>query len=149
MRRAALGLLVAAAAALPARADPLRFGLGADWLFGDRAAFQANLQTDLPLVAGAGRRSSFLLAATLRAGALFTTSPTQGAVPLDVGLRATIGRVYLEGLVGPWIFFSGDALRAHGAIGLGLLSRNVAVGLELGGLSGSSGLVGARLAFRI
>lgn len=145
------GLLAALAAALSgtaARAEA-RLGFGADYLINDRAAFQLNLQGDLPLLVSARRRSDFEVALTGRAGGLLTAAPSVGAVPLDVGLRFTLGRAYLEGLGGPWIFFSGDAVRGHAGFGLGLITRSLDVGLELGALSGSSGLIGARIALRL
>jgi hypothetical protein len=70
-------------------------------------------------------------------------------VPLDLGLRLGLGRFYLEALAGPWIFFSGDALRAHGALGFGLTTQGISVGLELGGLTSTSGLIGGRVAARL
>lgn len=140
--------LLAGLAAGGAQAEA-RLGFGADYLINDRAAFQLNLQGDLPLLVSARRHSDFQVALTGRAGGLVTASPAVGAAPLDVGLRFTIGRAYLEALGGPWIFFSGDAVRGHAGFGLGLVTRSLDVGLELGALSGSSGLIGARIALRL
>jgi hypothetical protein len=146
----ALTLALSMASALEARAEA-RLGLGVDYLLNDRAAFRLDVQGDLPLLVGAGRRPAFQLALTGRAGGLITTSPAVGAVPLDLGLRLGLGqgRFYLEALAGPWIFFSGDAVRGHGAMGFGLTTRGISVGLELGALTGTSGIFGARVAFRL
>ncbi|GAC1346432.1 MAG: hypothetical protein NVS2B9_08120 [Myxococcales bacterium] len=143
---------IAAALALTlaprARAEA-RLGLGVDYLLSDRAAFRIDLQGDLPLLVGAGRNPSLRIAATGRAGGLVTASPAVGAAPLDLGIRVGVGRAYVEALAGPWIFFSGDAVRGHGALGFGFGSRGVSVGLEIGALTGTSGLVGGRLAFHL
>jgi hypothetical protein len=147
-RTALLAGLVSSLAAKSAAAE-VRLGFGADYLFNDRAAFQMNLQGDLPLLASARRRSDLIIAVTGRAGGLLTASPTVGAMPIDGGLRLYLGRVYIEGMGGPWIFFSGDAIRGHAAAGLGVVTRSLDIGIELGALSGSSGLIGARLALRL
>jgi hypothetical protein len=143
-----IALSLPLALALEARGEA-RLGLGVDYFFNDRAAFRLDVQGDLPLLQGAGRRPAFHLALTGRAGGLITTSPAVGAAPLDLGLRLGVGRFYLEGLAGPWIFFSGDAVRAHGAMGFGLSSQGISVGVELGALTGTSGLIGGRVAFRL
>jgi hypothetical protein len=147
-RTALLAGLMSSLAATSAAAEA-RLGFGADYMFNDRAAFQINLQGDLPLLASARRRSDLVIALTGRAGALLTASPTIGAMPIDGGLRLYLGRVYIEGMGGPWIFFSGDAIRGHAAAGLGVATRSLDIGIELGALSGSSGLIGARLALRL
>ena len=67
-----------------------------------------------------------------RFGGLLTTSPTSGGIPLDVFLRLRLGRVYLEGVGGPWIFFTGDALRGHAAVGFGMLAQDLEFGAEFG-----------------
>lgn len=151
MRRMRVGwiaVFVSLAFAGAARAEA-RLGLGVDYLLNDRAAFRLDLQGDLPLLVGTGRNSSLRVSLTGRAGGLVTVSPAVGAAPLDLGLRLGLGRAYVEALAGPWIFFSGDAVRGHGAVGFGLSTRGVSAGLELGALSGSSGLIGARVAFRL
>ena len=51
--------------------------------------------------------------------------------------------------IGPWIFFSGDAVRGHAAFGFGLETRRFSFGLEVGALTTSHGMIGARLAWRI
>src|SRR5436190_1706515 len=82
-------------------------------------------------------------------GGLLTTSPTSGGIPLDVFLRLRLGRVYLEGVGGPWIFFTGDALRGHAAVGLGLFTQDLEFGAEFGFLSPDRTQLGVRLGFRI
>jgi hypothetical protein len=136
------------ALSLGARAEA-RLGLGVDYFFSDRAAFRLDLQGDLPLVARTSRHPAVQLALTGRAGGLITVSPAVGAVPIDLGLRLGLGRFYLEGLAGPWIFFSGDALRAHGALGFGVTTQGISAGVEIGGLTSTNGLIGARVAFRL
>ncbi len=137
-------LFVAAAAALtaprPCSADT-RLGLGADYLTDDHGIFQLTLSGDTPLARG--------LTVGGRVGALLESGPFLGA-PLDLFLRIHLGRIYVDGLVGPWFFFAGpDAVRLHGGLGFGLLTRGFNFGLEVGGLSAGGGLIGLRLAFRI
>jgi hypothetical protein len=149
LKRTALLAGLVSSLATTAAAAEARLGFGADYIFNDRSAFQINLQGDLPLLVSAHRRSDLVIALTGRAGALLTAAPTVGAMPIDAGLRLYLGRVYLEGIGGPWIFFSGDAIRGHAAAGLGVVTRSLDIGIELGALSGSSGLIGARLALRL
>lgn len=139
-RRILQGLLVltAVAWAAPARAG-VALGLGADAVVDPGVGeFQLTLATETPLA-----RSVTLGA---RFGALFMTEPTRVGVPLDLRLRGRFGRVYLDGLVGPWLVFKdGDVLRFHGAVGFGLLTRSYSFGLEVGVLD-QSALIGVRLA---
>lgn len=130
---------------LPAQAGTV-LDLGADYVLnGGPGIFSLTLAADSPLT-----RSVYVGG---RFGALVTTAPSSAGVPLDLYLRISPGRsgVYLQGLLGPWIFFSGgDTLRAHGAFGFGLATRSVEVGAEVGWLSGlSQALLGVRLGFRI
>lgn len=136
-------------AALLCTAGPARAGtslnLGADYVLnGGPGIFSLTLSAD-----SAVSRSVFIGG---RFGALVTSSPSSAGVPLDLYLRISPGRsgVYLEGLAGPWIFFSGDTVRAHGAFGFGLASRSVDIGGEVGWISGfSQAMLGVRLGFRI
>jgi hypothetical protein len=85
-----------------------------------------------------------------RFGGLLTTSPTTGGIPLDVFLRFRFSRAYLEGVGGPWFFFSGnDTVRGHGAVGFGLLERDFELGAEFGFLSPDRTQLGVRLGFRL
>jgi hypothetical protein len=134
---------VAVAVALPARAaSPVSLRLGGDYLLdGGPGVFSVGLGLETLL----GRRVSV----GGRFGGLLTTSPTSGGVPLDVFLRLRFGRVYLEGVGGPWFFFTGDTLRGHGAVGFGLFARDLEFGAEIGFLSPDRTQLGLRLGLRI
>jgi hypothetical protein len=143
MRRYLLFLATAAALSLPCPCSAdTRLGLGADYLTDNRGIFQLTLSADTPLA-----RS---IAVGGRVGAMLVTGPVVGA-PLDVFLRINLGRVYVDGLVGPWFFFSGpDSVRLHGGLGFGLrTTRRMSFGMEVGGLSAGGALIGLRLAFPI
>jgi hypothetical protein len=129
--------------ALPApAASRLSLRLGGDYLLdGGPGIFSLQLGLDAPL----GRTVSV----GGRFGGLLTTSPTSGGIPLDVYLRFRLGRAYLEGLGGPWIFFNGDTLRGHGAVGFGLLTPDFEFGGELGFLSPGRTQLGVRIGFRL
>jgi hypothetical protein len=144
--RSLRSLILAAAAALlvaanPAAASPaVELGVGADWLVspGD-GAFQLTL--------GGDSRLNPHLSWGGRVGLLVLTGPGRVGVPIDVRLRGHFGRIYVEGLVGPWVVFNDqDALRFHAGIGFGLATRSFDVGLEVGYLDPTS-MVGLRLAF--
>jgi hypothetical protein len=143
MRRVLLSAAFALAFALPARAaSPVSLRLGGDYLLdGGPGIFSLGLGIESAL----GRRVSV----GGRFGGLLTTSPTTGGVPLDVFLRFRFSRVYLEAVGGPWIFFQGDTLRGHGAVGFGLLARDLEFGAEIGFLSPDRTQLGLRLGFRI
>jgi len=145
MRSSRTLILAAAAAgallsARPAAAASVELGLGADWLTspGD-GAFQLTL--------GGDSRLSQHLSWGGRVGLLALTGPGRLGVPLDVRLRGHFGRIYVEGLVGPWLVFNdSDPLHFHAGIGFGLETRHLTVGLEVGYLNPTS-MVGLRLAF--
>lgn len=143
MRRMLAAAALAAAIALPARAaSPVSLRLGGDYLLDGGPglfSFQLGLEKPLGRVVSVGGRF----------GGLLTTSPTTGGIPLDVFLRFRLGRAYFEGLGGPWIFFEGDTLRGHGAVGFGLLARDFEFGGEIGFLSPSRTQLGVRLGFRL
>jgi hypothetical protein len=135
-------LLVApqsALAAPPARGgSSVELGLGADMLLDPSAgAFELTLGGRMPLARH--------LSVGGRAGVLALTAPGRVGVPLDAALRGHFGRVYVEGLVGPWIV---DGLRFHGAIGVGLSTAGVHAGLEVGWLDGRT-MLGLRVAIPI
>jgi hypothetical protein len=141
-------LLVAAFAlvvmvAPSARASPVSLRLGGDVLLnGGPGVFSLALGLESAL----GRRVSV----GGRFGGLLTTSPTTAGVPLDLFLRFRFSRAYLEAVGGPWIFFEGnDTLRGHGAVGFGLLARDVEFGAEIGFLSPDRTQLGLRIAFRL
>lgn len=139
-------LLLAAAAtaallvARPASASSAELGLGADWLVSPRhGAFQLTLAGDSWI----GSHFSW----GGRVGVLALTDPSRLGVPIDVRLRGHFGRVYVEGMVGPWlVFHDTDSLRFHAGFGFGLVTRQVRIGLEVGVLDPTS-MIGLRLAF--
>jgi hypothetical protein len=143
--RVRLALAALAAAALVPLAAPaqVRAGVGGDYVFNGDGIFEVTLAVEGRLA----RR----VAVEGRFGGLIVTSssPTLG-VPLDFGLRFTPGgRVYVEALVGPWIFFRGDAVRGHGEFGFGLEQRGFSFGVAVGFLTNSNAMLGARLGWRI
>src|SRR3989442_12674936 len=110
LRIAAAAIAVLLFAATPVAAAQVRLGIGAGYVCNDVGAFELTLSIE-------GRLARYV-SVEGRFGGLLATSPTTLGVPLDFGLRVTPGsRVYLEALVGPWIFFSGDAVRGHAAFG--------------------------------
>jgi hypothetical protein len=143
MRRLLLLAAASATLALPAHAaSRLSLRLGGDYLLdGGPALFLLQLGVDAPL----GR----IVSVGGRFGGLLTTSPSTGGIPIDVFLRFRLGRAYLEGLGGPWVFFNGDTLRGHGAVGFGLLARDFEFGGEIGFLSPGRTQLGARIGFRL
>jgi hypothetical protein len=132
-------VLAALAVARPASAGTA-LGLGADWLVDpEGGALQLTLAADTPLA----RRVTI----GARFGVMLLTEPDRVGVPVDGRLRIRSGRLYAEGLVGPWIVFDDDdALRLHAAFGFGLVTRSLSFGLEVGWLDPTS-LVGVRVAF--
>ena len=66
----------------------------------------------------------------------------QVAIPIDVGLRIRIHRVFLEPLGGPW-FILGDPwfLRAHAGMAIGFLFSSFDISVEGGWLQPSALLV--------
>jgi hypothetical protein len=137
--------LAATALALVALAAPARAGtaiaLGADWLTEPSAGLlELTLAADRPQARG--------LTLGGRIGALVGTDGIGPGVPIDLRLRFRADRIYVDGLVGPWVFFDdGDAVRVHAAIGFGLVQRGgLQVGLEVGYLDPTAS-VGLRLAW--
>jgi hypothetical protein len=137
---AAAALLALLAGAAPAAAA-VELGLGADWI--------RNGSGELNLTLAADTWVARRLTVGGRFGvALFGSSSDLG-VPVDGRIRLHLQRVYLEGLVGPWFLFGGgDLIRVHGALGFGLETRHVNVGLEVGALGGNA-MLGVRLGFPI
>src|SRR5919204_3172770 len=137
---AALAIVSLSCFAAPAQ---VRFGVGGDYIFDDDGLFMLTLAVE--------GRFARRAAVEARFGGLVTTtsSPTAG-IPLDVGLRVVPGgRAYFEALVGPWIFFRGDAVRGHGEFGFGLESRRFSFGLAVGVLTSANATIGARLGWRL
>ncbi|MFL5319288.1 MAG: hypothetical protein ACJ790_06490 [Myxococcaceae bacterium] len=121
----------------------VRLGLGADYQFYRRGLINLTLAVD-----GALARH---IRVGGRFGALLANGPEVGA-PIDLDVRAVLGngKVYLEGLVGPWLMFgqSDYLFHLHGAFGFGLQSSSFEFGVEVGWLDPSA-IVGLRLGFRI
>ncbi|WP_434385626.1 hypothetical protein [Melittangium boletus] len=143
--RPVVGALLALAVCLTptqseARTD-FRLTLGADYHFDNGAFFPFTGAVDFVFVGP--------LSVGARFGALLTTNPSSLGIPLDFDLRITPRNtpIYIEGLVGPWILFSGKALRAHAAFGFGYQGRSASVGLEIGYLDPSPH-VGLRVGWR-
>lgn len=115
-------------------------GLGADYLVDPEIGeLQLTLAVETPVARG--------LTAGARLGALVTSDPTRVGAPIDFRLRLRAGRLYADGLVGPWLLFdSGDTLRLHAAFGFGILARSMSLGLEVGYLDPTS-MIGLRMAF--
>jgi len=137
-------VLAATAAALLAAARPAEagtaLGLGADWL---TVPLAGTLQMTLATDTGLARN----LTGGARIGVLIATQGIGPAVPIDARLRWYVKGLYVDGLVGPWIFFGhGSNVRVHGAIGFGIARRGWQLGVEAGYVD-PSGIVGARAAW--
>jgi hypothetical protein len=135
-----LALATAALLVATPAAASVRLGLGADYWLAQGAEFNLTLAIDTPLARNIHIGGRF--------GALVTAGPNNFGVPIDLELRAYLGRIYVEGLVGPWLMFGGDFLRAHAAFGFGLLAGQFSFGLEIGYLSPAA-IGGLKVAFRI
>jgi hypothetical protein len=133
---AALSALLWAA---PARAGAA-LGLGADYLVDPEAgAFQLTFAGETRLA------RHFTIGG--RGGIMLLTDPGRVGIPLDLRLRFRADRLYVDGLVGPWIVLDDDdGVRFHGALGFGVLGRSFSFGVEVGVLHDTT-IVGARLAF--
>ncbi|HSN92076.1 MAG TPA: hypothetical protein VLS93_12675 [Anaeromyxobacteraceae bacterium] len=130
----------------PAEAS-VQLGLGADyWFDPEVGALQLTLAADTYLARHATIGARF--------GAVVTSDPSgtsdvgEVGVPIDLRLRIRGRRLYFDGLVGPWIFFEGDAFRIHAGLGFGLLSGSMSFGLEVGWVDPTP-IAGIRLAFRL
>ena len=145
MRRPLIASIVIAFAlvtleAKPAEAVTLRLGLAANyWLTAKEGVFNIDVAVTVPV-------ASFLSVGGRFGGALITGEPTF-AVPVDLLVHIPIERLYIEGMGGPWIFFKGDVVRAHVAVGFGLAAGPVTFGIEVGYLD-PWGIVGARFGYR-
>jgi hypothetical protein len=148
-RLTAAAALSAALAATPSQAG-VRLELGADWAYyyyGGTFELMLGVYGPLARNIQIGGRFGGLVAAY---GSAFGTYGSFGA-PIDLELRANVGdgRVYLGGLVGPWLMFDGGfPIRFHGAFEFGLNAGGLSIGLELGYLTYSP-IAGLRLSFRI
>lgn len=137
-------VLAASLLSAPTEASEVAVGVGADvWTAGGSSglfSFNADfLWTALPgLELGARSGLFFVTPGSLASG-------TAG-IPLDIQLRGVVGAFYLEGLFGPWFFFSGTVVRAHVGMGFGWRSGPFRIGAEVAYLTGGAEF-GARFAF--
>jgi len=131
--------LAALAIARPAEARTT-LGLGADWLVDPEAGeLQLTLAVDTPIARHVSVGARF--------GMMFLADPDRVGAPIDGRLRIRSGRLYAEGLVGPWLVFDDDdSLRLHAAFGFGLVTRSLTFGFEVGWLDPTS-MIGVRVAF--
>ncbi len=137
----AAAALLALAAARPAAAAHVSLGLGADYLIDPSAGdVQLTLAVDTPLARHVSLGARF--------GAMYLTDPGGVGAPIDGRLRIHGGRIYAEGLVGPWLDFrsGSDHVRLHAAFGFGIFTRSLSVGFEVGWLDPTS-MIGFRVAF--
>lgn len=136
--------LAAAALALLAFARPAEagaaLGVGADWLTDPKAGeFQLTVAADTHLARN--------LTLGARFGMMYFGDGQYVGAPIDARLRVRLGRLYADGLVGPWVVFGGrDTLRFHGAFGFGLATRSLTFGFEVGWVDPTP-MVGIRIGF--
>jgi hypothetical protein len=135
---------IAGAAALAAAPAPAaartELGLGADWLVDPEYG-------ELQLTLAADTRLARSVTLGARFGMMYLSDPEEVGAPIDGRLRIRAGRLYAEGLVGPWLVFgSGDNVRLHAAFGFGLYTRSLTFGFEVGWLDPTS-MIGVRVAF--
>lgn len=121
---AALVVALACFGAPAAEASSARLGLGANYWFVEEAVFDLTLGFTVPIVDR--------LSVGGRVGVGFVTGGNTVGLPLDLVLRFSASRFYFEGLAGPWVFFEGDHLAAHAALGMGLVAGAWSFGIEAG-----------------
>jgi hypothetical protein len=141
MRTTLAALTLAAALALPGSAEArASLGLGADWLVDPEYG-------ELQLTLAADTRLARHVSVGARFGMMYLAEPERVGAPIDGRLRIRAGRLYAEGLVGPWLVFGGDdTVRLHAAFGFGLATRSLTFGFEVGWLDPTS-MIGVRVAF--
>ena len=132
--------MVAALAPRPAEAAAYRLGVGANYWFEKSGIFDLTLAITTPVAPRFSVGGRF--------GAAIVTAPSTAALPLDLVLRGTFRRAYVEGVAGPWIFFEGDAVRAHVGLGIGLRARKVSAGIELAYLDPNA-ILGLKMSFAL
>jgi predicted small secreted protein len=140
--QAAVAALVLAATSAPATETV--GGVGADvWTAGNVSALLSvtadQLWTVLPQ-----------LELGVRTGLFFVTSGSlgtyTGGIPLDGQVRFVSSHFYWDGLVGPWLFFSGTVARLHLGMGFGVQSGPLRAGAEVAYLYPGAQF-GVRIAF--
>ena len=124
-----LGALLALGVVLaPNRSEavPIRLTLGADYHINRGALFDVFGAVDFNI--------SGPLSVGPRVGLLVTSVDNGFGIPLDLNLRLSprSAPVYVDLLLGPWLFFQGDSLRAHAALGFGYQGHSFGIGLEVG-----------------
>jgi hypothetical protein len=128
----------------PAQAAEVAVGVGADVWTAGNASGLFSFTADVLFTAVPG------LELGLRSGIFFVTPGSLGTstagIPVDFQLRGVIGKLYLEGIAGPWFFFSGSAVRAHVGMGFGLRTGPFRLGAEVAYLTGGAEF-GGRFAF--
>jgi hypothetical protein len=137
-------LLGTVLAASPARAVEVAVGAGADvWTAGNTSGL-FSFTADVLFTAVPG------LELGARSGLFFVTAGSLGTatagIPLDFQIRGVVSHFYIEGLVGPWFFFSGTTVRAHVGMGFGWESGPLRIGAEVAYLTGGAE-IGVRFAF--
>jgi hypothetical protein len=140
----AMLLLGTVLTASPARAVEVAVGAGADvWTAGNTSglfSFTADvLFTAVPGLEFGARSGLFFVTA----GSLGTAT---AGIPLDFQIRGVISHFYIEGLFGPWFFFSGTTVRAHVGMGFGWETGPLRIGAEVAYLTGGAE-IGVRFAF--
>jgi hypothetical protein len=140
MRSIRFLVLIAAVTLTPklAGAMSLQLGFGAHYWVDTSAVFDLNLAPGVRL----GRR------VTLggRFGVALATSPSVIGIPVDLFVRGEFSRFYVEGLVGPWIWFVEERpVHAHVGVGFGMRTSFVNFGLEAGYMD-PNGMIGVRVA---
>jgi hypothetical protein len=138
-----LSLTVALAAA-PAPATEVAVGVGADVWTAGNASGLFSFTADVLFTAVPG------LELGARSGLFFVTAGSLGTgtagIPLDLQIRGVVSHFYLEGLFGPWFFFSGTVVRAHVGMGFGWETGPIRIGAEVAYLTGGAEF-GVRFAF--
>lgn len=137
----ALGVAMQSA---PAQATEVAVGVGADVWTAGNASGLFSFTADVLLTALPG------LELGARSGIFFVTPGSLGTgtagIPLDFQLRGVVGAFYLEGLAGPWFFFSGTVVRAHVGMGFGWRHGPFRLGAEVAYLTDGAEF-GGRFAF--
>lgn len=128
----------------PAAATEVAVGVGADvWTAGSASGIFSFTADPLWTVLDG-------LELGARTGLFFVTPGSLGSgtagIPLDLQIRGVVGHFYVEGLAGPWFFFTGDVVRAHVAMGFGWRTGPFRLGAEVAYLTGGAQF-GVRFAF--
>lgn len=126
---------------LRSEAAQVRLTLGADYHFDQQALFELMGSVDFHIA------GPLYLGPRIGLGAVTRENGITLPLDLDLRLAPRSAPVYVELLLGPWIFFQGDTLRAHGAVGFGYQGRSFNIGIEVGYLDPAATL-GLRVGWR-